>query len=411
MFGNSRKTGNNKFKTSLAKTIKAGVYLFLVFLMSFLFFSSRLNPQKKIDDNIVSYSETDKQEMDAVFDEASLYDETADEHIEISRQEELRPELLDPQPEEKEAAVADNEFGFVLTPIPDAEFKAALQEALERDDEQGDDALETAYEETLLENVIMTSPHKDQAEKEYHIKHKDIKKLQVLPADKPLSAEMPKIAIVIDDMGISYRRSKDIISLHAPLTSSFLTYGKKLNEQVAAARSAGHEVMVHTPMEAKSNVDAAPDVLTTQMTPDEIKENLLQMLKKFDDVRGINNHMGSKLTEDSQRMGAVMEVLNEKGLFFLDSKTSPKSVGREAAGKFSVPYVTRNVFLDNENNFEYISKQLALTEKIAARNGYAVAICHPKSQTYLALKAWLEELPRKNFKLVHLSEIVRDVNK
>ena len=277
------------------------------------------------------------------------------------------------------------------------------------------DKIEETYEEELPSEAYLEEEEMSDAEtirqygKDYHIYHghRNIREMGILPSKRPLYfGPQPVIAVVIDDMGISPKRTSDIISLKAPLTSSFLTYARKLPEQVAAARSAGHEIMIHVPMQAKSNKDAAPDVLTTKMPPEEIRERLEAMLSKFDGIKGINNHMGSLFTEDSERLGAVMEVLKEHGLFFLDSKTSARSVGRQEAGKHGVVYAHRHVFLDNENNVDYINGQLRLTERIARKNGYAVAIGHPKSGTYQALAAWLPELEKKGIKLVPMSKIV-----
>ena len=277
------------------------------------------------------------------------------------------------------------------------------------------DKIEETYEEELPSEAYLDEEEMSDAEairqygKDYHIYHghRSIREMGVLPSKRPLYfGPQPVVAVVIDDMGISPKRTADIISLKAPLTSSFLTYARKLPEQVAAARSAGHEIMIHVPMQAKSNKDAAPDVLTTKMPPEEIRQRLEAMLSKFDGVKGINNHMGSLFTEDSERLGAVMEVLKEHGLFFLDSKTSPRSVGRVEAGKHGVVYAHRHVFLDNENNVDYINGQLRLTERIARKNGYAVAIGHPKSGTFQALAAWLPELEKKGIKLVPMSKIV-----
>lgn len=277
------------------------------------------------------------------------------------------------------------------------------------------DKIEETYEEELPSEAYLDEEEMSDAEairqygKDYHIYHghRSIREMGVLPSKRPLYfGPQPVVAVVIDDMGISPKRTADIISLKAPLTSSFLTYARKLPEQVAAARSAGHEIMIHVPMQAKSNKDAAPDVLTTKMPPEEIRQRLEAMLSKFDGVKGINNHMGSLFTEDSERLGAVMEVLKEHGLFFLDSKTSPRSVGRMEAGKHGVVYAHRHVFLDNENNVDYINGQLRLTERIARKNGYAVAIGHPKSGTFQALAAWLPELEKKGIKLVPMSKIV-----
>ena len=218
------------------------------------------------------------------------------------------------------------------------------------------------------------------------------------------------IAVIIDDMGINHRRTADISSLNAPLTSSFLTYGTGLAKQVKKASQAGHEIMIHVPMEPKSKANLAPDTLTTQMSEADIKSELGKMLSKFKNVRGINNHMGSEFTEDKQRMNYVMDVLKEHNMFFVDSKTSAKSVGRSVAKDKRVAYAHRHVFLDNENKVDYINRQLRAAERIARKNGYAVAIGHPKSATFKALKEWLPSLKEKNIKLVHMSEIVKVLN-
>lgn len=274
--------------------------------------------------------------------------------------------------------------------------------------------LDKIYEEKLPDDVIVediaeTTISPEMMANGYHIYHrrKDIKQMDVEPNFKPpYFGELPVIAIVIDDMGVSQKRTRDITSLKAPLTASFLTYGRNLEPQVNDALAAGQEVMAHTPMQAHSNADTAPDVLTIAMSTDEVKAGLNIMLDKFHNIKGINNHMGSRLTEDLERMDAVMEILKERGLFFLDSKTSAFSVAKQAARRNGVAYATRHVFLDNENNVDYIKKQLAIAERIARRNGYAVAIGHPKTGTYKALKEWLPGLNDKQIRLVPLSEIV-----
>ena len=227
-----------------------------------------------------------------------------------------------------------------------------------------------------------------------------------------IETDVPLVAVVIDDMGINQPRSKDIISLQAPLTSSFLTYGKNLAQLAAEAETAGHEIMIHAPMEPKVKANLAPDTLMTEMDATTIENLFADMLIRFDGiaVRGINNHMGSKFTEDKEKLGVVMNILKQHDMFFLDSKTTASSKGKELAEEDEVDFAARDVFLDNENDYEYIMKQLALTEKIAQKKGFAVAICHPKSQTFLALKDWLKTLGGKNIKLVHVSEIVQPLN-
>ena len=260
------------------------------------------------------------------------------------------------------------------------------------------DKIYELYEEDLPTNVIDDG-------------RKKIRDVKVSPARKPAYfGKQPVIAVIIDDMGISQKRTNDINSLRAPLTSSFLTYAQGLKKQIKDSINAGHEVIAHIPMESKVKKDVAPVTLGVDMSKEEIQETLSKMLDRFDGVKGVNNHMGSKFTENLEHMGYIMEVLKDKDLFFLDSKTSSQSKGRDAAAVSGVRYAVRNVFLDNNNDYDYIMGQLKIAERLALKNGYAIAIAHPKSQTYLALKDWLGTLGGKGLKLVHLSEIVYALN-
>lgn len=262
--------------------------------------------------------------------------------------------------------------------------------------------LDHLYEEKLPDDII------DENIKETSEKNKNIK---IIPVRKPpYFGKQKAVVIVIDDMGISMKRTADIISLKAPITASFLTYARHLDKQIQSSINSGHEIMVHVPMEAKTAVDVAPDVLTTQMSGNEIKSNLIEMLKKFKNVKGINNHMGSKLTEDYNRMKSVMEILKEQGLYFLDSKTSPESTAEKAAKDIGIAYAHRHVFLDNKNDKAYILGQLTKVENLADKNGYAIAIGHPKTQTYAALKEWLPSVNKKGIKIIHLSEVMKILN-
>ena len=311
------------------------------------------------------------------------------------------------------------------TPIDGTAFFYQKLAELEAADKNNNDAelpqeeLDKLYEENLPDNVIVEDWEEpeltpEQIAEGYHVyqRHTDVKTLNIIPKYKPVYfGEDPVIAVVIDDMGIAKKRTADIISLQAPLTASFLTYGADLDNQVKAAKKAGMEIMLHAPMEPYSNMDVAPDVLTTKMSKEDVRLGLEKMLSKFSDIKGINNHMGSKFTENKDKMQVVMEVLKEKDLFFLDSKTTSHSVGKELAQKNGVSYATRHVFIDNKNQVDYILNQLKIAEKIAKRNGYAVAIGHPKSGTYEALKQWLPSLKEKKIKILHMSDIVKVLHK
>ena len=221
------------------------------------------------------------------------------------------------------------------------------------------------------------------------------------------------VAVVIDDMGVSVPHTRDILSLEKPITASFLTYGAANRKQVKEAKEKGFEVMLHVPMMPHAKADLAPVTLSPDMQEDEIKNDFEQMLDRYKGLgmKGINNHMGSLFTEDEKSLGYVMQIQKDRNLFFLDSKTTAKSVGAKVAAEYGVPYIARDVFLDNENDYNYIMKQLRQTEKIAHMRGYAVAIGHPRTQTYLALRDWMKELPERKIRLVRLGDLVRDVNK
>lgn len=419
---------DSKNKKTLAARLKqiAKFALWAVFAVLIIFFLRRnyngrpTEPEETVSFPSVEYLiETDEgnvqrcernnleQCLDARSNTDFLYEEEKVENQAAA--EEVMP-LAAVAEEREETSPAADLFYQKLAELEKEETQP--EETSETEEELRDEMLAKIYEEELPTDVIVDdeplSP--EQLADGYHIftEHKDVKSLNIIPAYKPAYfGEIPVVAVVIDDMGISQKRTADIISLQAPLTASFLTYGKELDNQVKNAREAGLEIMVHTPMEPHSKADLAPDTLTTRMDTEEIKSGLKIMLDKFHNVKGINNHMGSKLTEDFERMNAVMEVLSERDLFFLDSKTTAFSVAKKAAKQNLVSYATRHVFLDNENKADYILKQLAIAERIARRNGYAVAIGHPKTGTYQALKQWLPTLEEKKIKLVPMSEIVK----
>lgn len=217
-----------------------------------------------------------------------------------------------------------------------------------------------------------------------------------------------KIAIVIDDVGISPTHTKEIMALKLPITMSFLTYGHADKETALEAIKEGYEVMLHVPMMPHVKKDLAPITLSSEMSEEEVRENLDKMLERYQEIniKGINNHMGSLYTEDEKAMDILMKILAEKGLFFLDSKTTAKSAAKWAAYDHEVKYIARDVFLDNENDYDYVMEQLRKTQQIAAKKGYAVAIGHPKTKTFEAIKDWAATLDKGYYRLVFISELI-----
>ena len=223
----------------------------------------------------------------------------------------------------------------------------------------------------------------------------------------PAPGKRPLIAIVIDDAGVDIGRTGRIIQLAAPLTLSFLTYAPDLARQTAAARARGHELMIHMSMEPLStSVDPGPNVLRGGDSEDQQDAQLRWGLGRFDGYVGLNNHMGSRFTADSRGMTRLLRELKRRGLLFLDSRTTTNTVGAALAADLGVPFAERDVFLDHDPTLTNVNRQLAELEAVARRQGYAIAIGHPREATLAALAAWLPLAREKGFALVPLSAIV-----
>ena len=218
-----------------------------------------------------------------------------------------------------------------------------------------------------------------------------------------------RIAIVIDDLGVDHRRTERTIALKAPLTLSFLAYANDLPHLTEAARRAGHELMVHIPMEPMSRAeDMGPNGLAVSLSRDELLRRLRWDLGRFEGYVGVNNHMGSRFTSDAAGMTAVMEELKARGLLFIDSRTIASTLGAELAQRVGVPNASRDVFLDNESDATAVGERLAVLEARARRQGSAIAIGHPHDGTLAELTLWLDTLPSKGLVLVPVSAIVKE---
>lgn len=215
------------------------------------------------------------------------------------------------------------------------------------------------------------------------------------------------IAIVIDDMGVDRGRSDRAAALPGPLTLAFLPYARGFESQIAAARARGHEILVHLPMQPLGAENPGPEALNVALSDAEIRRRLAAALDRAGPAVGINNHMGSRFTADLHAMQPVMAELKARGLLFLDSRTTPTTVGPQLARTMDVPYAGRDVFLDNDTTPSAVRARLAETEAIAQRHGHAVAIGHPHDGTLDALAPWLREIASRGFVLVPISAIVK----
>lgn len=224
-------------------------------------------------------------------------------------------------------------------------------------------------------------------------------------------ANGPMIAIVLDDVGVVRNHAELAIDLPASITLSMMTYADGVADMAARARAKGHELMLHVPMQPiNSKVDPGPHALLVGLSSDEIRQRLDWGLNRFPGFIGINNHMGSRFTQDEAGMRIVMQELRVRGLLFLDSKTISNSVGGKMAREMGVAHVDRDVFLDDDMASTAVAKQLAITERIARKQGYAIAIGHPHPATIAVLKQWMVDAKQRGFVLVPLSAIARRQN-
>lgn len=216
-----------------------------------------------------------------------------------------------------------------------------------------------------------------------------------------------KVIVIIDDMGLNAKRAQAVMDLPGPLTLAYLPYAPHVKAQTRAARKAGHELMIHTPMEPISPTqDPGPLALMDDMTPAQVDENLQQIFTSFDGYIGINNHMGSLLTQNEAIMHQVMQALKARGLVFIDSKTSSQSVAATVAAEEGIYYAQRDVFLDHVETPEFVHEALAKLEAKAKKRGYAIAIGHPKEVTIEALRAWIPTLADKGLELAPVSVVL-----
>ena len=216
----------------------------------------------------------------------------------------------------------------------------------------------------------------------------------------------PKIALVIDDLGDNSVIADSLLNLPAVLTVAVLPHTPQASKILNLAARNGHEIIMHLPMEAHSRPDLlGPGALMASMDKTRLLATFSEDTESMPQIVGFNNHMGSLLTEDNEKMAWLMREAKAKGLYFLDSKTSQTSVAQQVAQQFGVATIGRDVFLDHQGQNTNIATQLEVAKRIAARNGRVVIICHPYPHTLDFLRAQIDQLS-KEYELVHLSQLL-----
>lgn len=227
-----------------------------------------------------------------------------------------------------------------------------------------------------------------------------------MDVEKPCYSR-PNIALIIDDIGFSISRARGFLNLGVPITYSVLPRLPKSLDLALEIREMGHEVMLHQPMEPYDpRIDPGPGALYVEhdrrMIADIVEENL----HAIPYINGVNNHMGSRFTEYERKMRAVLGILKNRNLFFVDSLTTSHSTGFRTARALNMNAARRNIFLDNRVEEAAILRQLHRLKNIALRYGCAVGIGHPFPQTATAIGRFLRVLDDSGISLAYMSSLI-----
>lgn len=244
---------------------------------------------------------------------------------------------------------------------------------------------------------------------EYGRKDQIFQRLQFILKESSLS----KVAIVIDDVGGRIRDFKsleDFFTLGIPITYAVLP-GEKLTKAVSQKiHDQGDEIIVHQPMEPLdiAHNDPGAASLLNKMSGSEIKEKMKKNFNSVPFAVGVSNHMGSRFTQDSRAMRALLESLKELELFFFDSRTSQKIVSDKIAGEMKLKFLANDIFLDNKDQTEYIQSQLEILKHQALKNGSAAGIGHVQRKFLVeTLRNMIPEFKKQGIEFVYLSQLIQ----
>ncbi len=244
-----------------------------------------------------------------------------------------------------------------------------------------------------------------------HLVSKDLpaKVIQKKLITQEINSNKPRISIVIDDLGDNSIIAKKMLSLPLRVTAAILPHTPHAKVIANFASGRGHEVIMHLPMEASTRPDLlGPGALYADMGESEILSTMRSSAASIPHMVGFNNHMGSMLTKDKEKMQWVMQTASQNGWYFLDSKTSQSSVAQDVAEATGIASLGRDLFLDHKgsDNSPGMMQQFKKMQTIASRKGYVIVICHPYPETLAFLTQHTAEL-LEDFELVSLSQIIQ----
>lgn len=219
------------------------------------------------------------------------------------------------------------------------------------------------------------------------------------------------IAVVIDDFGYNGEGTEEMLCLDMPLTAAILPFSENTSENMQSAIDNGKEVIIHLPMESKTGKISwlGETPILKNLSDEEIIKRFCSACEKLGCAQGFNNHMGSAVMEDERILNLIFEEASKKGLYFLDSKTTPNSAAKKIAEEKGVLFLERDVFLDSTDDVNVVKSRLKEAAEIALKKGYAIAIGHVGPEggniTVKALKEMQPELEKLGIEFVTLSRL------
>jgi polysaccharide deacetylase 2 family uncharacterized protein YibQ len=215
-------------------------------------------------------------------------------------------------------------------------------------------------------------------------------------------------SIIIDDIGPNYERAHRVATAPIAFTLAILPQTNYAREIANIAHAQGKEVILHLPMQSVAHHKLSPGTLSLHMTKSEFIDQLEKHIAAIPNLKGVNNHMGSLMTRHPGYMNWLMQALaDQQGLYFIDSRTTDKSIAAQVAAEHDIPHLQRDIFLDPDFDQHTIAQQFAKFIETVKANGSALAIAHPHPNSTKYILANIHRLKQNGIKLVPVSQLIK----
>jgi len=361
---------NHKKKQNISKSKLLNIFL-LVFLFAFLatgtsyFIMKNENPNKRTNDNIL------KKDPEKVVEEKTkelkeFQNKKLDEYFSLT---DSPKDAFEEYTEEFHKDYVDVDHA------PKTPIEVEKQKRVEEIKKSTPPPTEVK-KDTKKETIVKKEPSVFQEEK----KKEEIKKPYVYN-----KKDKPKIVIIIDDVSSS-RQKKAILDIGYTVNMAFLPPTKHHKNSAKIAQDLPFHI-IHFPMQASARFKGfEKGTLKITDSYETIEKRVKQLRQWYPNAKYTNNHTGSVFTQNYEAMDKLFKALKKYNFIFVDSRTTAKSVAKQMAKKYNMPYIVRNTFMDNKKDYKYIQNQLKKAIKIAKKRGYAIAIGHPYPITVKVLK-------------------------